>query len=320
MSSEQPPPPGWYPDPSREADLRAWDGNAWTDQVRNVARARRPESPGVAGADGAQRAAQVALTTREGISVADANANDAPPVGVDVATDQKGITPLSDALPRSRAATATSGSPGAPQDHAGTSQTTTGQGPARRSQKWNSSNAIVAVLLGIFLAAGLWEVVTGESSGNGNPDRFAGSSPVSVATTTTVAARAQAVSCTDQIGAVTVVQFLRTSKFPVSVPHTAPRSGTASGVATGAGNVVTAAPTAACNATLFRDARAAGLNQVAIYANAADASRAALSTPAPAAIAVDRIVLRLVQPLAPYRGAYQTAIAKLLASAHPAGG
>jgi Protein of unknown function (DUF2510) len=26
--------PGWYPDPSRETDLRWWDGKQWTDRTR----------------------------------------------------------------------------------------------------------------------------------------------------------------------------------------------------------------------------------------------------------------------------------------------
>jgi hypothetical protein len=28
------PPPGWYPDPSREADQRRWDGRQWTAETR----------------------------------------------------------------------------------------------------------------------------------------------------------------------------------------------------------------------------------------------------------------------------------------------
>jgi uncharacterized protein len=33
----QQPPPGWYPDPWRQAALRWWDGNGWTGEVQQTA-------------------------------------------------------------------------------------------------------------------------------------------------------------------------------------------------------------------------------------------------------------------------------------------
>jgi len=36
MTTNQPPPPGWYPDPSNPAYQRYWDGNAWTVVTRTA--------------------------------------------------------------------------------------------------------------------------------------------------------------------------------------------------------------------------------------------------------------------------------------------
>ena len=46
--SEPLPRPGWYEDPRREADLRWWDGTAWTD--RTAARPAAPPAPATAAA------------------------------------------------------------------------------------------------------------------------------------------------------------------------------------------------------------------------------------------------------------------------------
>jgi hypothetical protein len=45
---EPQPQPGWYPDPAGSADLRWWDGAAWTDDVHPGAAAAQPASGAVA--------------------------------------------------------------------------------------------------------------------------------------------------------------------------------------------------------------------------------------------------------------------------------
>jgi Protein of unknown function (DUF2510) len=43
MVTEQPPPPGWYPDPDQpQVQQRYWDGAAWTDQRAPLASADEP--------------------------------------------------------------------------------------------------------------------------------------------------------------------------------------------------------------------------------------------------------------------------------------
>jgi uncharacterized protein DUF2510 len=194
-----------------------------------------------------------------------------------------------------------------------------------RRPRTDGTNAIIVVLLSLFATSGTYAVVTGSSSTNNNAARFdvrttttlafavPASPPTSAAAVLpvspgpAVAAPAQpavaaptpsADPCSLVLDAFTVASALRDDHLPVSV--------------VGALRPEATQLTAPCSAVTFRDARADGTQQLAVYRSGADAAASVHGSDADRMIVVGNIVLTLDPSLASARPSYSTDVAAVL--------
>jgi hypothetical protein len=191
----------------------------------------------------------------------------------------------------------------------------------RRRRRKDGSNAIVGVLLVLFAVVGMYEIVTGESSTNSNPNRFAVDT-TTTPTTLPVAAAAAATpgGCSpgDRLLAFHLISSIKGSGLPliVDLPASPLKTTTATGVAPAGPAAASTAtttpdPSGQCTSVSFTDRRGSGVNHLVLYGTVTEASRASDTlTSGRAAAAVGRVVVDLAPTLKPLLPSYASAIAK----------
>jgi hypothetical protein len=285
------PAPGWYPDPLSEGSLRAWDGSRWTVQTRSATDVGPSSAPGTA----QQRSPTEA-------SAAGIDAQAGKPAG-----------PAADGpseVGRSVQRTGPFRSKWRPRD----SRAATAPAPRPDVRRKDGTNSIVVVLLLLFALSGVYEVVTGSSSGNNNPTRFADPTtlPVSAsaanigaAPETTLRPSGPPGPCDYNPSAGLVMIRLMLQKFPITSVRTTGEPAT---------STVTAGPVPAtpsvCSTEVFTDRRGAGVSYITVYATLAEATTAA-GTVRPGQlnpVAIGPVVLALSPSLTTLRSSYRSAI------------
>jgi hypothetical protein len=269
------PPPGWYPDPLGTASLRAWDGTRWTTQTRRAGDVVSADALSAHQFERQPPSEPTAVATLPRAPEADiSREGDVPP-------------------------------------YAGGNLDSTARSPQRRRSR-DGSNAIIVILLLLFALSGVYEVVTGSSSGNNDPTRFAtptaavptgvgAASPPGPATTANQPS-APAPQCAG-LYAIGIVVQLQLEKFPVATlqatPSTKPHNP----------GDPTAGVLSPCTTEAFTDRRGIGVSSVTVYMNPSAATHVVNAmNPDEHAIAIGAVVLTLNPSLNTFRSSYETAI------------
>ena len=200
-------------------------------------------------------------------------------------------------------------------------QTTASEVSRRRRRRRDGSNAIVGVLLALFAVVGMYEIVTGESSTNSNPNRFAADTTTTTTTLPTAAAAAATpTGCSpgDRLLAFHLISSIRGSGWPLTVdlPASPLRTTTATGIvpagpAAASTATTTPDPSGQCTSVSFTDRRGPGINHLVLYGTVTEASRASDTlTSGRATAAVGRVVVDHAPTLKPLLPSYASAIAK----------
>ena len=195
--------------------------------------------------------------------------------------------------------------------------------PGRRERSY--ATFILGVLIVGFALGGFYEVVSGNSSSNSNPNRFAtpttngAAAPAPAAGGTQTAAAPAVSSCQahpQRSDARKSLTWLASEGIPDTALPTQPAAPATS--PTGAAGTQSPLPLA-CSHVSFHDARDAAVNDLWVYPTERVASRVAQAdtTPATVTFASGYYVLRLGSKLAAQRPAYTSALAALAAQEAP---
>jgi hypothetical protein len=188
-------------------------------------------------------------------------------------------------------------------------------GAEMRERHQNIATLIVGLAIAFFAVAGLYEVISGNSSSNSNPNRFAGDTGTTAAPASLGAAPATAplgIDCaaaSRHVDAAGALKWLGSNGLPVSViPAPAAPAPPTTILPSGAA-LTLLPPGSACTHATFADSRAAIPSRLSAYSTGFEARHAALSNTHQALVVyAGSYVIELAPGLAPFRGQYEQAL------------
>jgi hypothetical protein len=328
MTDVSHPSPGWYPDPAQPGQLRAWDGRQWTSRVRPAQLQDEVAGPGATSVvavkelvEDADDVAAPAASARAGGGI------DTSPPSLDAPDLPFGA-------------------------ELGENMAEDPMRPRRARRRRDGTNALVGLLLALFVGVGLFEVVTGGTTTSGSPISGATSTPASAApigaakkstsgssvgnsaasanssapesANATAAAGLGASSCSNQgrLHAGPLLGQLKSSGIPVvrttGAASLGPPTVGAGGVPAGPASAVQAGPGlgSPCTWATFTDKRRPGTNELEVFGTAEGARQTAAAHGSSGLVdAIGPTVLILDPSLAQFRSEYVTRITRLVEGA-----